>query len=54
MECKICKGNFEESPDELLLCQHHQGAVHLGCCVSLCSMDGRPCGHCRAVYSKMS
>jgi hypothetical protein len=52
--CKICDGNFQDSPDELVLCEHKGGMVHLGCCVSLCSGDGRPCENCKAMYSKIA
>ncbi len=50
--CKICQGNFHDSPDELLVCEHKGGFVHKGCCAALCSYDGQPCGHCKAVYVK--
>ncbi|MCK5283276.1 MAG: hypothetical protein KAK00_07750 [Nanoarchaeota archaeon] len=52
-DCKICSGNFADSPDELILCEHKGGLVHLGCCVSLCSGDGKPCQHSKAIYSKL-
>lgn len=52
--CKICNSGFENSPDEMVLCSNKEGFAHLGCCVSMCSMDGRPCEHCKAVYTKMS
>ncbi len=52
--CNICKGNFDLSPDEIVLCEHKDGFVHLGCCVSLCSMDGKPCTHSKAIYAKIS
>jgi len=54
MNCNICSGNFQDSPDELVLCQHKQGMVHLGCCVSLCSADGKPCRHSLAIYEKLT
>ena len=52
-KCKICEGNFKDSPDSLLLCNHHDGAVHLGCCINRCSWDKKPCGHCMGVYDKL-
>jgi len=50
--CKICKGHFHDSPDELLVCDHKDGFVHKGCCGAHCSYDGKPCNHCKAVYVK--
>lgn len=54
MECKLCSGNFPDSPDEIVMCDHKEGFVHLGCCVSSCSIDGKPCEHSKATYSKLS
>jgi hypothetical protein len=51
--CKICSNNFQESPDKILMCRHKEGMVHYGCCVAKCSMDGKPCMHKMAMYSKM-
>jgi len=51
--CKVCNGAFPDSPDELVLCEHKDGFVHLGCCVSLCSGNGKPCSHCKAIYEKL-
>lgn len=48
--CKMCKGDFHDSPDNLVLCEHHKGFVHYGCCVTNCSMDGKPCEHCKKEY----
>lgn len=50
--CKICTNEFHASPDELVLCEYKTGMVHMGCCVALCSQDGKPCGHCKAIYAK--
>jgi len=52
--CSICDGSFEHSPDDMVLCEHKGSFVHLGCCASLCSMDGKPCKHAKAVYAKIS
>ncbi len=52
--CNICNGSFSGSPDELVLCKHKEGFVHMGCCTGLCSMDGKPCDHCDDVYFKKS
>ena len=52
--CKICKGDFEKSPDKLILCRHYKGFVHKGCCIHKCSKDGRPCEHAIAEYDRMS
>jgi hypothetical protein len=50
--CKLCKGDFERSPDDVVLCDHKEGAVHLGCCLYKCSLDGSPCVHALALYEK--
>lgn len=50
--CKICGGNFQDSPDDLVLCEHKEGFVHHGCCVNRCSMNHSPCAHCKAEYTK--
>jgi hypothetical protein len=52
--CKICSGTFHNSPDRMLLCDHKDGSVHLGCCEHNCSMDGKPCKHKVAMYSKVA
>jgi len=52
--CKICSGEFENSPDNIVLCNHHNGAVHNGCCVDKCSGDNKPCEHCVGEFSKKS
>ncbi|MFH0876395.1 MAG: hypothetical protein V1859_10740 [archaeon] len=51
--CNICSNAFTGSPDQLVLCEHKDGMVHKGCCTSLCSMDGKPCKHGIAMYSKV-
>jgi hypothetical protein len=48
--CKMCKGDFHNSPDNLVFCEHHEGFVHNGCCTTHCSMDGKPCIHCKNEY----
>jgi hypothetical protein len=53
MLCRICEGNFELSPDKIVLCEHHVGFVHMGCCNYRCSKDGKICRHGKAVYSKL-
>jgi hypothetical protein len=52
MECKICSGDFATSPDKLVLCEHHQGFTHMGCCSYRCSQDGKMCVHGKAMYTK--
>jgi len=52
VECKICTGDFETSPDNVVLCEHKRGLVHLGCCVYNCSLDKNPCKHAKAKYKK--
>jgi hypothetical protein len=50
--CKICSNNFQHSPDSLVLCNHKDGLVHMGCCTAKCSWDGAPCQNGVAIYSK--
>jgi hypothetical protein len=50
--CKICTGDFEKSPDQLVLCEHHKGFVHYGCCTHRCSHEHKPCKHAKSIYSK--
>lgn len=50
--CKICSGDFENSPDQIILCEYKAGFVHLGCCINNCSMDKNPCIHCKSKYTK--
>ena len=52
INCNICSGTFHNSPDKVLMCEHKDGMVHLGCCVSRCSMDGKPCIHQMATFIK--
>ena len=53
VKCKICGGDFKTSPDSIVLCEHKDGVVHLGCCVNNCSMNKAPCKHCVATYDKL-
>jgi len=53
MLCKICNGEFKNSPDSILLCEHKQGAVHLGCCLNNCSWNKQPCQHSIGTYEKI-
>jgi hypothetical protein len=53
MNCKICTGEFANSPDSIVLCKHHTGIVHLGCCINRCSMDKKPCMNKAAIYDKL-
>ncbi|HII29510.1 TPA: hypothetical protein HA317_00405 [Candidatus Woesearchaeota archaeon] len=50
--CKVCGAEFDV-PDDIVLCSHHDGFVHLGCCINNCSWDKRPCQHAKAVLHKM-
>ena len=52
VQCKVCTGDFDSSPDSIVLCRHKEGAVHFGCCVHDCSNDNRPCEHCAGTYDK--
>lgn len=49
-KCKVCSNVFNDSPDNLILCKHHDGLVHRGCCTDKCSWDGKPCEHCIKEY----
>jgi len=51
--CKLCGGKFNNSPDSVVICGHHKGVVHLGCCIDNCSWDKKPCIHCHGVYDKL-
>ena len=51
--CKVCSGKFRDSPDSLILCAHHDGLVHLGCCINRCSGHKSPCDHCASIYDKL-
>ncbi len=53
VNCKICSGDFGSSPDSVVLCEHKEGAVHMGCCVHNCSSDMKPCQHCMGIYNKI-
>lgn len=50
--CKICANDFENSPDQLVLCEHHKGFTHHGCCTNRCSLDNKPCIHAKSIYAK--
>jgi hypothetical protein len=50
--CKICGGSFKDGDDSVVMCAHHGGAVHMGCCIDNCSGDGMPCEHSHGVYEK--
>jgi len=52
VKCKVCTGHFVESKDSVVLCNHHDGAVHMGCCTDRCSEHGEPCDHSHGVYHK--
>lgn len=53
VECKICSGQFNDSPDSVVVCNHKEGAVHLGCCIHNCSFDMKPCENAAGVYEKL-
>lgn len=52
VKCMMCGGDFKESPDNLVMCGHHRGPVHMGCCVNNCSGQKMPCEHSQAVFKK--
>lgn len=54
VKCNVCGGMFKESSDAIVLCNHMQSPVHMGCCSNLCSMHGGPCEHSQGMYEKMS
>jgi hypothetical protein len=54
LNCGICGGSFEASPDSMILCKHKDGAVHMGCCVDRCSWNRAPCENSVGVYQKQT
>jgi len=50
--CNICSGRFEESPDPIVLCKHHDSFVHMGCCLERCSWNKALCVHSLCIYVK--
>jgi len=50
--CKICSGQFDTSPDSIVVCKQKEGVVHLGCCINNCSMDKQICEHALGKYNK--
>lgn len=52
VKCKICGNDFEDSSDDIIMCKHHKGAVHFGCCINNCSKEFKPCVHAIAQYVK--
>jgi len=50
--CNICSGQFDTSPDSIVLCGYKEGAVHLGCCMYNCSMSREICEHALGKYDK--
>ena len=53
INCKLCGGNFRDSYDSVVFCSHHNGVVHLGCCVDKCSLDKQPCSNADATYDRI-
>jgi len=51
--CKLCNVDFEHAPEDLILCKHKQGFVHLGCCITDCSWHGKPCENSLGFYNKL-
>jgi hypothetical protein len=54
VECKICNGQFDTSPDSVILCDYKDSIIHLGCCVNNCSWDKKPCKHALSLYEKIN
>ncbi|MFH1126775.1 MAG: hypothetical protein ABIG84_05450 [archaeon] len=52
LDCKICNDKLHQGSKNLVLCEHKQGFVHLGCCSNNCSQHGAPCSHAIADYRK--
>lgn len=52
VKCKICSGQFDTSPDSIILCKYKEGVVHLGCCINNCSMNREICEHALGKYDK--
>jgi hypothetical protein len=53
ISCRICSGNFDLSPDSIILCKYKEGIVHLGCCVNNCSWNKQPCDNSLGCYDKI-
>ncbi|MBI5229113.1 hypothetical protein HY991_03310 [Candidatus Micrarchaeota archaeon] len=54
--CKICEEAFVTKPDTMVICEHRDGAVHIGCCVHKCSWDKKGpvnCKHAKATFKKI-
>ncbi|MFH1916271.1 MAG: hypothetical protein ABIJ21_03325 [Nanoarchaeota archaeon] len=52
LTCKVCTVPFTNDNQEVLLCGHHEGFVHVGCCTDVCSQHGTPCEHHVATFVK--
>jgi len=53
INCMICNGQFDASPDSIVLCEYKAGFVHMGCCIDKCSMSRSPCVNAKAIYNKV-
>ncbi|MBU0980380.1 MAG: hypothetical protein KJ709_06225 [Nanoarchaeota archaeon] len=54
VKCKLCNNQFHNSPDSLVVCNHHGGPVHLGCCRDNCSEHNAPCEHAQGIYDRFN
>nr|MCK4929529.1 hypothetical protein [Nanoarchaeota archaeon] len=52
-KCKICGVDFTQGTDSIVMCRHHGGNVHLGCCMDICSWEKTPCHHAVGVFQKI-
>jgi len=53
MICNVCTWGFRESTDHVIVCKHHKGPVHLGCCRDRCLKNGKPCRHSIGMYKRV-
>ncbi|MBU1199083.1 MAG: hypothetical protein KKF46_01010 [Nanoarchaeota archaeon] len=51
--CRVCGQDFNDENSSLVICRHHEGNVHLGCCLDTCSWSKEPCHHCVGVFGKI-
>lgn len=52
-KCNICGVGFTGETSSIVMCKHHSGNVHVGCCMDLCSWDKKPCNHAIGVFEKI-
>jgi len=53
IKCSICERSLFKNFDDIILCNYHEGPIHLSCCINNCSEDKRPCLHSHGEYEKI-